>query len=185
MNPKQIGAVVLMAGIFIAVQLGMMFQNKAKGVDLEIEKVRGEERELATQLGAEKDLLSDNQKNSSGLLGFVSKWRPYFALMEEKQGAETSISMKVREEGMLTLSARYEEVDHKISNKDIRSLPVLVRATLEFDDSFPKLLNWFGSMEKIKPTMRVGKLVLEKGSRADDLHMELVLEVPLLAKKKG
>jgi hypothetical protein len=34
-------------------------------------------------------------------------------------------------------------------------------------------------MEKIKPTMRIGKISLSKGSRGEDLRMELVLEVPL------
>ena len=180
MNPKQLGAIIVVAGIFIAVQLGMTFQNKAKSVDIEVEKARAEEKQLQTQLSAEKDLLADLQRQSDELLKFVAKWKPYFALMEEQQSAETGISMKVREEAMLTLSQRYQQVPHKISNKDIKSLPVLVRATLLFDDNYSKLLNWFGHMEKIKPTMRVGKLVLSKGSRGEDLRMEFVLEVPLL-----
>lgn len=185
MNPKQLGAVIVIAGIFIAVQLGMMFQNKARSVDIEVETARGEERGLQTQLSAEKDLLADLQRQSDELLRFVARWKPYFALIEEQQSAETGISMKVREEGMLTLSQRYQQVPHKISNKDIKSLPVLVRASLLFDDNYSKLLNWFGHMEKIKPTMRVGKLDLSKGSRGEDLRMEFVLEVPLLKAGAG
>lgn len=180
MNPKQLGAVLVLAGIFVAVQLGMMFQNKARAVDVEVEKARGEEKGLRTQLGAEKDILTDLQRQSDELLKFVEQWKPFFALMKEKQSAETGISMKVREEAMLTLSQRYQEVPHKINNKDNLSLPVLIRASLLFDDNYSKLLNWFGNMEKIKPTMRVGKMVLSKGSRGEDLRMELVLEVPLL-----
>ena len=179
MNPKQLGAVIILAGIFLAVQLGMMFQNKARAVDVEVEKARGEEKGLETQLAAEKDLLTDLQRQSDELLKFVAKWKPFFALIEEKQSAETGISMKVREEGMLTLSQRYQQVPHKINNKDNVSLPVLIRATLLFDDGYSKLLNWFGNMEKIKPTMRIGRLALGKGSRGDDLRMELVLEIPL------
>jgi hypothetical protein len=179
-NPKQVGALLVMAGIFLAVQLGMMFQNKARDVDLEVEKARGEEKILQTQLNAEKDILTDLRRQSDELLKFVDKWRPFFALMREKQSAETGISMKVREEAMLTLSQRYQEIPHKINNKDNQSLPVLIRATLLFDDSYSKLLNWFGNMEKIRPTMRVGRLALSKGSRGDDLRMELMLEVPLL-----
>jgi hypothetical protein len=34
-------------------------------------------------------------------------------------------------------------------------------------------------MEKIKPTMRVGRVSMSKGSRGNDLRVELVLEVPL------
>lgn len=179
MNPKQIGIVAVLAGILLAVQLGMSFQNKARTIDVEVEKARAEEKALKTQLGAEKELLADLQRQSAGLLDFVAQWKPYFALMSEQQSAETGISMIVREEAMLTLSQRYEQAPHKISNKEIESLPVLVRASLVFDDNYSKLLNWIGHMEKIKPTMRIGRLALAKGSRGEDLRMDVTLEVPL------
>lgn len=180
MNPKQIGVILVLAGILIAVQLGMTFQSKARNIDVEVEKAKSEEQALQTQLSAEQEVLADLQRQSEDLLEFVGKWKPFFAVLQEKQSAETGISMKVREEAMLTLSQRYQEVPHKISNKDIASLPVLIRASLLFDDNYSKLLNWFGKMEKIRPTMRVGKISLSKGSRGEDLRMELVLEVPLL-----
>jgi hypothetical protein len=183
MNPKQLGVVIVLAGIFLAVQLGMTFQNKARGLDVEVETAKAEEAALQSTLSAEEVLLSDLKRQSEELLKFVNKWRPYFGLLEEKQSVETSISMKVREEAMLTLSQRYQEVPHKISNKDIASLPVLIRASLLFDDSYDKLLDWFGFMEQDKPTMRVGKISLSKGSRGEDLRMELVLEIPLLSAK--
>jgi len=50
---------------------------------------------------------------------------------------------------------------------------------LVFDDSYSKLLNWVGMMEKIRPTMRIGRLALAKGSRGEDLRMDVTLEVPL------
>lgn len=183
MNPKQLGAVLVLAGIFVAVQLGMMFQNKARSADLEVEKARSEETGLETALAAEQEMLTDLQRQSAELLAFIAKWHPLFGLMEEKQSVETQISMKVREEGMLTLSQRYEQVPHKINNKDNASLPFLIRASLVFDDNYSKLLNWFGQMEKIRPTMRVGRMALSKGSRGEDLRMELVLEIPLLKER--
>ncbi len=87
--------------------------------------------------------------------------------------------MMVREQAMLTLSQRYEQVPHKTGNNDIDALPALIRATLVFDDNHSKLLNWIGQLEKTKPTMRIGRLALSKGSRGDDVRMELVLEIPL------
>jgi hypothetical protein len=178
-NPKQIGIILVLAGTLIALQLGMTFQNKARTIDVEVEKARTEEKALKTQLAAEREMLADLRRQSAGLLAFVAKWKPYFALMSEQQSAETGISMIVREQAMLTLSQRYEQVPHKINNKDIDALPLLMRASLLFDDNYSKLLNWIGNMEKIKPTMRIGRLALSKGSRGDDLRMELVLEVPL------
>ena len=179
MNAKQLGMVVVLIGILLLVQLGQSFRNKAKALNSEAEEAGKEEASLATQLQAEKDVYQDLQRQSKELLEFVEKWEPYFAIIEEQQAAETGISMKVREAAMLNLSQRYQQIPHKINNVDNKSLPILMRATLVFDDSYAKLINWVGMMEKIRPTMRIGRLVLAKGSRGDDLRMDVTLEVPL------
>jgi hypothetical protein len=184
MNPKQLGMVIVLVGILLLVQLAQSFQGKAKTLNSEAEAAAKEEAALVTQLDAEKGVYEDLQRQSKELLEFVGKWEPFFAVIEEQQAAETGISMKVREANMLNLSQRYQQVPHKISNVDNKSLPILMQASLVFDDSYAKLLNWLGMMEKIRPTMRVGRLELAKGSRGDDLRMDVTLEVPLRATKK-
>lgn len=179
MNSKQLGLIIVLVGILLLVQLGQSFTSKAKLLNNEADAAAKEEVRLATQLGAEKQVLDDLQRQSKELLEFVAKWEPYFAVIEEQQAAETGISMKVREAKMLNLSQRYQQIPHKINNVDNKSLPILMRATLVFDDNYPKLLNWVGTMEKIKPTMRIGRLEMTKGSRGEDLRMDVTLEVPL------
>lgn len=183
MNTKQLAAALMVVGILLMFQLGMSFRNKATMAAAQADAAVIEENKLRTQLAAEEELLADLKSQSKDLTEFVAKWEPYFAILEEQESAETSISMAVRAADMLNLSQRYEQVPHTINNKPNTSLPVLVRASLIFDDSYPKLLNWMGNMEKIKPTMRVGKVLLTRGSRGNDLKMDLVLEVPLRAKK--
>lgn len=122
------------------------------------------------------------EAQSEELRQFVNKWKPYFALVEDQQETEARISKKVREADMLTLSQRYEQVPHKVADKDIASLPTLMRATLVLDDNYGKLLIWLGTFEKTEPPTRVGKIDLSKGSRGGDVRMELTLEVPLLRK---
>ena len=184
MNAKQLGMVVVVIGILLLVQVGQSFQSKAKALNAEADSASKEEASLVTQVQAEKGVYEDLKRQSDDLLKFVEKWEPFFAILDEQQAAETGISMKVREAQMLNLSQRYQQIPHKINNKDNASLPILMRATLVFDDDYVKLLNWVGLMEKIKPTMRIGRLVLAKGSRGDDLRMDVTLEVPLRATKK-
>jgi hypothetical protein len=184
MNAKQLGMVVVVIGILLLVQVGQSFQSKAKALNAEADSAGKEEASLVTQVQAEKGVYEDLKRQSDDLLKFVEKWEPFFAILDEQQAAETGISMKVREAQMLNLSQRYQQIPHKINNKDNASLPILMRATLVFDDDYVKLLNWVGLMEKIKPTMRIGRLVLAKGSRGDDLRMDVTLEVPLRATKK-
>jgi hypothetical protein len=179
MNGKQLGMVVVLLGILLLVQLGQSFQSKARALNGEAEAASKEEAALLTQLQAEKHVYEDLRRQSKELLEFVKKWEPFFAIIQEQEAAETGISMKVREAEMLNLSQRYQQVPHKINNVDNKSLPILMRAALVFDDSYAKLLNWVGEMEKIRPTMRIGRLALAKGSRGEDLRMDVTLEVPL------
>ena len=179
MNGKQLGMVVVLLGILLLVQLGQSFQSKARALNSEAEAASKEEAALLTQLQAEKHVYEDLRRQSNELLEFVEKWEPFFAIIQEQEAAETGISMKVREAEMLNLSQRYQQVPHKINNVDNKSLPILMRAALVFDDSYAKLLNWVGEMEKIRPTMRIGRLALAKGSRGEDLRMDVTLEVPL------
>jgi len=182
MNAKQLAAIILVLGIVLFFQFGMSLRNRATLAAAQADAASVEKTKLQVQLTEEDKYLEGLRKESKDLVEFVAEWEPYFAIIEEQEAAETGISMKVREADMLNLSQRYQQVPHTINNKPNDSLPILVRATLVFDDSYGKLLNWMGMMEKIRPTMRVGKVLLTRGSRGNDLRMELVLEVPLRAK---
>ena len=184
MNPKQLGVIVVLVGILVLFQLGQSFSQKAQLLNNEATAAAKEETGLLTQLNTEKEVLKDLERQSEELLDFVAKWEPFFAVIEEQQAAETGISMKVREAKMLNLSQRYQQIPHKINNVENKSLPILMRASLVFEDNYAKLLNWVGMMEKIRPTMRIGRLDMAKGSRGDDLRLDVTLEVPLRNKPK-
>lgn len=185
MNAKQLAAVALVLGIVLALQAGLWLKQRAESGDNQANEANSEMQKLKTQLQAEQKYLKDLQDQSDELIEFVSLWEPYFAIIEEQEEAETGISMQVRKTDIQSLSQRYLQIPHTINNKSNESLPILVQANLLFDDGYAKLLNWMGFMERIKPTMRVGKVVLGRGSQNNHVRMELLLEVPLLAKKKS
>jgi len=85
MNPKQLGMVVVLVGILLLVQLAQSFQGKAKTLAGEAEAAAKEEAGLATQLEAEKSVYQDLQRQSEELLGFVGKWEPFFAVIEDQK----------------------------------------------------------------------------------------------------
>jgi len=179
MNAKQVSCIFLIVVVVLIFQLGMTLRRQADAAARQADAAIKDEKSLRTQLDAEREVLKDLEGQSKELIEFVKAWEPYFAVIEEQEAAETSISMKVREANILNLSQKYQQVPHKINNRENPSLPILVRATLVFDDAYAKMMNWLGIMEKIKPTMRVGKVALSKGSRGEDVRMEMVLEVPL------
>lgn len=184
MNAKQLSALLVLVGVVLLFQLGMSLRQKATAAAKQADDATAGLQKVRTQLEAEKGYYEGQLRDVKGLVEFAEAWRPYFAVIEEQNEAETGISMKVRASETLNLLQRYEQVPHTINNKRNDSLPLLVRATLLFEDSYAKLLNWMGMMERIRPTMRVGRVAMGAGARGNDIRMELVLEVPLREKKE-
>jgi hypothetical protein len=182
MNTKQIACIMLLVAIAVAVQIGLTLRKGAQAAAEEVQKAQQEEETLTTQSIEGTKLSEDLRIQSQGLIEFSQQWDPYFAIIEDQQSAETAISMRVRESGLLNMAQRYQQVPNKVGEKNSASLPKLVRATLVFDDKYAPLLNWLGAMEQMRPTARVNKLTLTKGTRGEDLRMELILEVPLRTK---
>ncbi|MBE2181743.1 MAG: hypothetical protein IAE97_14870 [Chthoniobacterales bacterium] len=184
MNTKQLASLLLIAAMFGIVQLGLSFRKGAEQMEAKADKVAVEQAELNRQLALEQAGLAEVRSQSQGLIDFVAEWEPYFAMVEDQQAAETRVTMKVRESSLVNLSQRFQQIPHKVNGKDSTSLPVLVRASLVFEDNYAKLLNWLGELETVYPTMRIVRAALSKGSRGDDLRMELAVEIPL-RKQKG
>jgi hypothetical protein len=182
MNTKQLACLILIAIMAGVIQLGLTLRKGAAAVAEEARKEEDVEKSEISKRDAVLNGLNGLKKQSGDLLAFIAEWEPQFAVFQEQQSAETIISMKVRSDRLATLQQRYQQIPHKMNGKDVETLPNLARATLTFEDSYPKLLNWLGEMERIHPTMRVWSITLSKGSRGDDLRMELVLEVPLRRK---
>jgi len=182
MNTKQVACIVLLAIMAGFIQLGLILRKNAGTVAEEARKEEELEKGQISLRDVEMLSLTDLKKQSSELLDFVQNWEPRFSEFQEQQTAETKISMQVRADRLTTLQQRYQSIPHKMNGKDVLTLPNLTRATLTFEDSYPKLLNWIGLMEKRHPTMRIWGITLTKGSRGDDLRMELILEVPLRRK---
>lgn len=183
MNTKQLASIILIAAMFGMVQLGLSFRKGAEEMEAKAREVAVKQMDLNKQLAMERGALTEVQAQSKSLIDFVSEWEPFFAMVEDQQAAETRVSMKVRESNLVNLSQRFQQIPHKTNGKDSGSLPMLVRASMVFEDNYAKLLNWLGSLETTYPTMRIVRVALSKGSRGDDLRMELAVEIPL--RKKG
>ena len=62
------------------------------------------------------------------------------------------------------------------------SVPTALRAILIFEDDYVRLLNWLGQIEATMPTVRISSAHLTKGTRANDLRMEVAIDQPLIKK---
>lgn len=177
MNRKHLACLVVVLGIVAFVQTTLWMRNKLADSQEAEEKVRGEAQTAAVALQTEQVNLTNLKNQSSDLIEFLNTWRPHFETIDSPEGGELNISMRIKEAGLVALSQRYEVA----ANKADSTIRRIVRAHLTFEDDYVETLNWLGLMESRLPSLRVGSAKITRGQNANEIRMELVLELPIFA----
>lgn len=176
MNHKHISCGIIAILILVLVQLTLWVQNHRTKVQKEASDAQMEEETAGSSLSREHSQLADLRRQSANLIEFLKIWQPYFTSVDTTQSAEVNMQMKVKDANLVNLSQRFEPA----AVKNNTSIPTTLRALLTFEDDYAKLLNWLGNLEVTMPTVRTSSVHLSKGTRANDLRMEVILEQPLL-----
>jgi len=177
MNSKHLAVVVVGLLIICIVQGSLSMQNTANKRRQEAEKQRSAVNQTQSQLSRSTTQLNDFKKNSAYLVEYLQKWQSYFNEVDSAQRAELNISLRIKEDNLVSLSQRYEMV----TLKGNATVPRALRAYLTFEDNYARVLNWIGRVEQQLPTMRIMSLQLSKGTAANDLRAVIMLDQPLAA----
>lgn len=178
MNSKHIACGIVALLILLLVQLTLWVQSNRTKVQNEAAAAQQAENDANNQLNQERSQLSELRRQSADVIEFLRIWQPYFTTIDNPQSAEINISMRVKEANLVNLAQRF---DQKAVKGNV-SIPTSLRAFLTFEDDYARLMNWLGDLETTMPTIRTSSIRLAKGTRANDLRMEVVLEQPLLKK---
>ncbi len=178
MNSKHIACGIIALLILLLVQLTLWVQGNRTKVQNEASAAQLAETTANTQLNQERAQLGELRRQSADLIEFLRIWQPYFTTIDSPQSAEITLSMRVKEANLVNLAQRFEQKPVKGNV----SIPTSMRAFLTFEDDYARLMNWLGDLETKMPTIRTSSIRLAKGTRANDLRMEIVLEQPLLKK---
>jgi hypothetical protein len=176
MNSKHISCGIVALLIVLLVQFTLWVQGNRTKVQNEAAAAQQEESDAGAQLNRERSQLGDLRRQSTDLIEFLRTWQPYFTTVDNPQSAEVNLSMRVKEANLVNLAQRFEQAPLKGNP----SIPTSMRAYLTFEDDYSHLMNWLGDLEVKMPTVRTSSVRLAKGTRANDLRMEIVLEQPLL-----
>lgn len=176
MNNKHLAAVVVGFLIICIVQGSLSMRGAANKRQQEADTQRRAVSAVQGQLTRESGQLADFRKNSSQLVDYLGKWQPFFNDVDSPQRAELNISLKIKEDNLVSLSQRYEMVTLKGNPTVNRSL----RAYLTFEDDYTKVLRWLGRVEQQIPTMRIMSLQFSKGTAANDLRATMILDQPMV-----
>ncbi len=178
MNNKHISCGIIALLILALVQLTLWAQNNRIKVQDEADKAQMAEDDASSQLLREQSQLSDLRRQSADLIEFLRIWQPYFLTIDNPQSAEVNMSMRVKDANLLSLSQRFETTPVKGNP----SIPSSMKALLTFEDDYARLMNWLGQIEVQMPTIRTSNVRLSKGTRANDIRMDVALEQPMLTK---
>lgn len=178
MNNKHIACGVVAILIVCLVQFTLWVQNSRTKMQNQASAAQQAEVAASTQLKRERAQLAELRNQSKNLIEFLGIWQPYFESINTAQSAEVNFTIRVKESNLVNLAQRFEQAGIKGNS----SVPTVMRAYLTFEDDYSKLLNWLGELETKMPTLRVSNVRLLKGTRANDLRMELILEHPLMNK---
>jgi hypothetical protein len=179
MSKKHLACVVIIVLIVVLVQITLSMNKHLFRMRGEASKAKTEAANTSLQLGIERAQYAELEKSSKSLIEYLNVWQPYFRAVDSAQNAELKISLRIKEDNLVSLSQRYETV----SNPGNAYLPSIVRAHLTFEDDYVRLLNWLGQVESQLPTLRVSNVRLTRGTGGNDLKMELTLEQPLVRNK--
>jgi len=176
MNRKHVACALVGILMLALVQSVLWMQQKRTKMRLVASGLKAEEVTASQMLIRERQQLAQLRGSSEGLISFLRTWQPYFEAIDNPQSAEVNFTLKIKEDNLTSIAQRFEQA----SIKGNPSVPSVMRAFVTFEDDYSRLLNWLGRMENQQPTMRTSAMRLSKGTRANDLRMELTLEQPLL-----
>jgi hypothetical protein len=176
MNNKHIACGIVALFIVVLVQLTLWVQGHRTIVQNEANAAQQAEADVNAQLTQERSQLGELRRQSADLIEFLKIWQPYFTTIDNPQSAEVNLSMRIKDANLVNLAQRFEQTPVKGNV----SIPNTMRAYLTFEDDYARLMNWLGDLEVKMPTVRTSSVRLSKGTRANDLRMEVVLEQPLL-----
>lgn len=179
MSNKHIACAVVVILIVCLIQGTAWMNKRMLGMQAEARNAAQKVNNSSLKLTLERRQLDELRTNSRQLIEYLKLWQPYFDAVDSPQTAELKISLRIKEDNLTSLSQRYEVVTQGANH----SLPYVMRAYLTFEDDYARLVNWLGLVESQLPTMRISSLKLSKGTGANDLRMELILEQPLLTGK--
>ena len=178
MNNKHVACGIVALFIVVLVQLTLWVQGHRTKVQNEAGAAQQAESDANAQLTQERSQLGELRRQSTELIEFLRIWQPYFSTIDNPQSAEVNMSMQIKDANLVNLAQRFELTP----TKGHASIPNTLRGFLTFEDDYVRLMNWLGDLEVKMPTVRTSSVRLSKGTRTNDLRMEVVLEQPLLKK---
>ena len=177
MKNKQMACIVLfvlIAGMAYGVQF--LRQRTLKMDDEAKEAKSNAELAERNRMGTEAKL-ARIRRDTESLRKFYQAWTPQLQMITDSRDGEEKISNLIKTGRVFALSQKFE----MLPNERGSSIPQLMRAEIILEDTFPKTMNWIGTLEQALPQSRISRCKITRGDSGNDVHVELTVDVPLIS----
>ena len=178
MKDQQVACILLALAI-----VGFGYGAQTFYTKLTLKKQEASEGKAAAMAAQQSFVRADrglkNLMNSTAdLREFHDAWAPYLRTTQSPQSTEQRVIDLVKQAEVFAVSQRFELLDQR----DNPLFKHILRAHLTIEDEYSKALNWMASVEETLPTSRISSCLMKRGESGDDIHLELILDLPVADK---
>ena len=181
MKSKHLACVLIGLLIFLLFYGVTVVHGKSEAMKAEAETARAAAEAAQQQVNIATMALNGLKAKTEALRKYLHVWEPYLRQSTNEERGQTMIDELIRQGGLQAIDRKYN------AEKQPGSLfiPKVVRAELLFEDDYHKSIEWLGELERSYPASRIFKCRLTKGSNANDIKMELTVDLPIVDDTMG
>jgi hypothetical protein len=176
MKAKHVACIII--GLLVFAQLYGVFviHSKAEAMKAEASVANDAAQAAQQELNRSTMALNGQKVRTDAIRKYLHVWEPYLRQSANEERGQTMIDELIRQGGLQAIDRKYNASPMTGSVY----VPKVVRAELLFEDDYHKSVEWLGELERAYPSCRIFKCRLTKGSNANDIKMELTVDLPIV-----
>lgn len=181
MNNKHLACVLLGVVIALLAYVTLTIQGKATDMQQQADTAKNNAnsaKQIRMLKATEKD---DKERSTAAIRAYGERWTEHFEKVSSVDTGRDMINRQVEDGDLASLSARVQ------NKKDPRAKGYLsnkLRGDFTFVDTYAECVNWLGRIEEQLPTSRITHCKIVKGQRGDEIQMDVIVDVPIVAPPK-
>lgn len=175
MNNKHLACLVIAMAIFFQLYAIFFVNQKANAMKEQAEEARMAADRAQQIVNTNNIRLTSLKAQTEALRQYLATWTPHMEQSPDEERGQTLIDELIRRGRIQLINSKFDPVQHaggSYVNK-------LIRAELLFEDDYHKTLQWLGELERTLPSCRITKCRLNKGTNANDIRLELTVDLPI------
>ncbi|MGI8602805.1 MAG: hypothetical protein ACR2OZ_07365 [Verrucomicrobiales bacterium] len=181
MKAKHFACVFIALLILLQLYGVLVIHGKVEVMKREADAASAAAEAARDQVNINTIALNGQKVKTDPIRKYLHVWEPYLRQSVNEERGQTMVDELIRQSGL-------QAIDRKYNSAPIAAnafVPKVIRAELLFEDDYHKSVEWLGELERAYPACRIFKCRLTKGSNANDIKMEITVDLPIVDDTMG